>query len=66
MEDPVKILFHIPNHFTHFWGGSQKCTQGEPPVKARNSQKVKMLKSNNALNSIWQACTWQTAVQQKG
>ena len=40
LEDPVEILFHIPNRYPHFWGGSEKCTQGTPPVKARNSQKV--------------------------
>ena len=40
LEDSVKILFHIHHHYAHFWGGSQKCTQGTPPVKARNSQKV--------------------------
>ena len=40
LEDPVSILFHIPNRYPHFGGGSQKCTQGTPPVKARKSQKV--------------------------
>ena len=40
LEDPVKILFLIPYHFPRFGGGSQKCTQGTPPVKARNSPNV--------------------------
>ena len=30
LEDPVKILFHIPNPYPHFWGGSQKCTHSTP------------------------------------
>ena len=58
----MKILFRIHICYPHFKGVSQKCTQGTPPVKARNSQKVQMLKRKIAWNSIRQACTWQTAV----
>jgi len=55
-----KYFFTYPTVTTTFGGVSQKCTQGAPPVKARNSQN--MLKCKIAWNSIWQACTWQTAV----
>ena len=50
-------------HSSPINAGGQKCTQGTPHVKARISQKVKMLKWKIALNSICQACIWQTAVK---
>ena len=43
-------------------GGSQKCTQGTPLVKARNSKKLKMLNLKFAWISDPAANTMQTAV----
>ena len=36
LEGIVQIWLFIPNRYPHFRGGSQKCTQGTPLVKARN------------------------------
>ena len=49
-------------HYSHFMGGSQKCTQGTPLVKARNSKKLKMLNLKFAWISDPAANTMQTAV----
>ena len=52
----------MPNRYPHFMGGSQKCTQGAPPVKARNCKSMKMLNSKFAWISVPEARTMQTAV----
>ena len=52
----------MPNRYPHFRGGSQKCTQGTPLVKARNSKKLKMLNLKFAWISDLAANTMQTAV----
>jgi len=35
LEDPVEILFHIPNHYTHFW----RVAKSVPRVHPCESQK---------------------------
>ena len=52
----------MPNRYPHFMGGSQKCTQGAPPLKARNCKSMKMLNCILAWNSVPAARTMQTAV----
>ena len=49
-------------HYPHFMGGSQKCTQGTPLVKARNGKKLKMLNLKFAWISDPAANSRQTAV----
>ena len=51
-------------HYPHFMGGSQKCTQGTPLVKARNGKKLKMLNLKFAWISDPAANSRQTAVVQ--
>ena len=52
-------------HYPHFMGGSQKCTQGTPLVKARNGKKMKMLNLKFAWISDPAANSRQTAVADK-
>ena len=52
----------MPDHYPHFWGGSQICNQGAPLVKATNSEKLKMLNCKFACISYPSANTMQTAV----
>ena len=52
-------------HYPHFMGGSQKCTQGTPLVKARNGKKLKMLNLKFAWILDPAANTRQTAVCNK-
>ena len=54
----------MPNRYPHFMGGSQKCTQGAPPVKARNCKSMKMLNCILAWILVPAARTMQTAVDQ--
>ena len=48
--------------YPHFMGGSQKCTQGTPLVKARNGKKLKMLNLKFAWISDPAANSRQTAM----
>ena len=52
----------MADRYPHFWGGSQICTQSEPPVKATNGKKLKMLNCKFACISDPAANTMQTAV----
>ena len=51
----------MPNRYQNFMGGSQKCTQGAPPVKARNCS-MKMSNCKFAWISVPASRTMQTAV----
>ena len=50
----------MPDLYPHFWGGSQICTQGAPPVKATNGEKLKMLNCKFAFISDLAANTMKT------
>ena len=52
----------MPDRYPYFWGGSQICTQGAPPVKATNGEKLKMLNRKFACISDPAANTMQTPV----
>ena len=52
----------MPNQYPHFRGGSERCTQATPLVKARNGKQIKMLNLKFVLISDPAANTMQTAV----
>ena len=52
----------MPNRYPHFRGGSQKCSQSTPLVKARNGKIIKMLNLKFAWISDPAAYSMQTAV----
>ena len=52
----------MADRYPHFWGGSQICTQGAPPVKATNGEKLKMLNCKFAFISDPAVNTMQTPV----
>ena len=56
-------LLGMPNQYPHFRGGSERCTQATPLVKARNGKKIKMLNLKFAWISDPAANTSQTAVR---
>ena len=53
----------MPDCSPHFRGGSQICTQSASPVKATNSEKLKMLNCKFACISDPAANTMQTPVR---
>ena len=55
----------MPDHYPHFWGGSQICGQIAPPVKGTNGKKLKMLNCKFACISDPAANTMQTPVVSK-